>query len=63
MPITKANYNLPKHKGKVDKKIKDHLERKKFEEKSMQVRGATGSFMIFKEEGLEDVFVVEDLEE
>ena len=63
MPITKANYKLPEHKKNVDEKIKEHMERQKFEEESMRVRGATGSFMIFKEDGLEDVFVVEDLEE
>jgi len=28
----------------------------------MRVKGATGSFMIFQEDGLEDVFVVDDLE-
>ncbi len=64
MPLTKANYKLPEHKKKnIDKKTEEHLERKKFEDESMRARGATGSFMIFKEEGLEDVFVVDDLEE
>ena len=32
-----------------------------FEEKSIKVRDARGSFMIFQEDGLEDVFVVDDL--
>ena len=62
MPLTKANYKLPEHKTNVDEKIKKHLERKKFEDESIHARGATGSFMIFKEDGLEDVFVVDDLE-
>jgi hypothetical protein len=63
MPLTKANYKLPEQKKKnIDKKTEEHLERKKFEDESMRVRGATGSFMIFKEEGLEDVFVVDDLD-
>ncbi len=62
MPLTKANYKLPEHKINVDEKIKKHLERKKFEDESIRARGATGSFMIFKEDGLEDVFVVDNLE-
>jgi hypothetical protein len=61
MPITKSNYKLPEHKSKVDEKIRKHLERKKFEDESIRARGATGSFMIFREEGLEDVFVVDDI--
>jgi hypothetical protein len=61
MPITKANYKLPEHEINVNEKIKKHLERKKFEDESIRERGATGSFMIFREEGLEDVFVVDEL--
>ena len=61
MPITKANYKLPEHEINVNEKIKKHLERNKFEDESIRERGATGSFMIFREEGLEDVFVVDEL--
>lgn len=61
MPITKANYKLPEHEIKVNEKIEKYLERKKFEDESIRERGATGSFMIFREEGLEDVFVVDDI--
>ena len=63
MPVTKANYKLPEweqseHSCKDDEKV---LERKKFEESSLVERGAKGSFMIFREKGLEDVFVVDEL--
>jgi hypothetical protein len=62
MTITKANYKLPEKKHiEYDEKTKEKLARQKFEEKSIKARGATGSFMIFREEGLEDVFVVDDL--
>ena len=60
MPLTKANYKLPEHKKKEDKSD-DKEERRKFEEEAIRHRGAKGSFMIFREEGLEDVFVVDDL--
>ena len=61
MPVTRANYDLPKRdndssKNKDPKKSK----RAKFEENQIKKLGAKGSFMIFKEDGLEDVFVVED---
>ena len=62
MPLTKANYKLPeKPESPMDEKLKAKMERIKFEENSIKTRGATGSFMIFREEGLEDVFVVDDL--
>lgn len=62
MPITKANYKLPeKENQKHDPKLLEKMERRKFEEKSIKVRDARGSFMIFQEDGLEDVFVVDDL--
>jgi len=62
MTITKANYKLPEKKQiEYDEKTKEKLKRKKFEEESIKARGATGSFMIFREEGLEDAFVVDDI--
>lgn len=62
MTITKANYKIPNKKERVyDDKVAEKLEREKFEEDSIKERGATGSFMIFREKGLEDVFVIDDL--
>lgn len=63
MPITKANYNLPNWGKKEDAHgcDKKELNRKEFEEASLVERGAKGSFMIFREKGLEDVFVVDEL--
>ena len=63
MPITKANYNLPNWGKKEDPHEcdKKELDRKEFEETSIVERGAKGSFMIFREKGLEDVFVVDEL--
>jgi len=63
MPITKANYNLPKWKkeDELHECDKEELGRKEFEEASIVERGAKGSFMIFREKGLEDVFVVDEL--
>ena len=45
----------------VTKKEKEKLQRKEYEEKHIGLRGAKGSFMVFQEEGLEDVFVVDEL--
>lgn len=62
MPITKANYNLPKwEKDESDEHDKKELDRKEFEAASLVERGAKGSFMIFREKGLEDVFVADEL--
>ena len=62
MPLTKANYKLPEKKTtELDEKMKEKMERRAFEEESIRQRGATGSFMIFREEGLEDIFVVDEV--
>ena len=67
MPITKANYKLPEWGRDKEKKEPyvvfndEELCRKKFEEHSIVERGAKGSFVIFREKGLEDVFVVDEL--
>ena len=63
MPITKANYKLPDWGKKDDTHECDRneIDRKEFEETSILERGAKGSFMIFREKGLEDVFVVDEL--
>lgn len=62
MPITKANYNLPKReKTNTSKKRKKELDRLQYEEKNISTRKAKGSFMVFREKGLEDVFVADDL--
>mgnify|MGYP001174525120 FL=1 len=62
MVITKSNYKLPKREKKeIDAKMKKKLERREYEEKSIKIRGAQGSFVVFKEEGLEDVFVADEL--
>ena len=41
--------------------MKKKLERREYEEKSIKTRGAQGSFVVFQEEGLEDVFVADEL--
>lgn len=62
MPLTKSNYNLPeREKVEISDKIKKQQKRLEFENKSLQLKGAKGSFVVFREEGLEDVFVVDDL--
>ena len=42
-------------------KRKKELERLAYEEKNIQTRGAKGSFVVFRQKGLEDVFVSDDL--
>jgi hypothetical protein len=62
MGLTKANYDLPKREEiEVSEKVKQQQKRLEFENKSMQLKGAKGSFVVFREKGLEDVFVVDDL--
>ena len=62
MPLTKANYNLPKREEKqLTKEEEKKQKRQEYEQKSIKIRGAKGSFVVFREEGLEDVFVVDDL--
>ena len=62
MPITKSNYDLPeRNEVEVSEKIKKQQKRLEFENKSLELKGAKGSFVVFREEGLEDVFVVDDL--
>ena len=62
MPITKANYKLPKRKkAKLSKEQKRKLRRLEYEEKNISIGGAKGSFVVFREEGLEDVFVMDEL--
>jgi hypothetical protein len=62
MALTKSNYKLPERKKpEISEKRKKELERLKYEEKNIATRGAKGSFVVFHEEGLEDVFVADDL--
>ena len=62
MALTKANYKLPKRKKvKISEKLKKQQKRLEFENKNLALKGAKGSFVVFREEGLEDVFVVDDL--
>jgi hypothetical protein len=62
MPLTKSNYDLPKsEESEQSKEMKDKQKRKEFEEANIALRGAKGSFVVFREKGLEDVFVVDDL--
>lgn len=62
MPITKSNYKLPERKKlEISKEKKEKLKRIEYEEKNIALRGAKGSFVVFREEGLEDVFVVDEL--
>jgi len=62
MGITKSNYKLPeRNKIEVSEKRKKELERLEYEEKNIAIRGAKGSFVVFREKGLEDVFVSDEL--
>ena len=62
MAITKSNYNLPKREEKeISEAKKKKQKRLEYEEKSIKARGAKGSFVVFREEGLEDVFVADEL--
>lgn len=62
MPLTKSNYELPKRKKvKYTKKTKEKMDRYQYEEKNIATRGAKGSFMVFREDGLEDLFLVDEL--
>ena len=61
MPLTKAKYKLPKHKKAKSKKTKRQQKRLDLENKRLSLREAKGSFVVFREKGLEDVFVVDDL--
>tara|TARA_B100000929_G_C15477685_1_gene410069 strand:- start:1040 stop:1279 length:240 start_codon:yes stop_codon:yes gene_type:complete len=61
MPLTKASYKLPKRNKSADKKSKKKQRRLELENKRLALRAAQGSFVVFREKGLEDVFVVDDL--
>jgi ABC-type sulfate transport system substrate-binding protein len=62
MPLTKANYKLPKHrKNKISDKLKKQRKRLEFENANLALKGAKGSFVVFREKGLEDVFVADEL--
>ena len=61
MPLTKANYNLPKRKKVEDEKRKKREKRLAEERRRLSQRGGQGSFVVFREKGLEDVFVADDL--
>ena len=61
MPITKANYKLPKHKKAKSKKTKKRQQRLEEERRRLSQRAGQGSFVVFREKGLEDVFVADDL--
>ena len=62
LPITKANYKLPaRKKVKLSEKLKKQQKRLEFENRSYDLKGFKGSFVVFREKGLEDVFVVDDL--
>ena len=62
MPLTKANYKLPTRKKiKLSEKLKKQQKRLDFENTSYALKGFKGSFVVFREKGLEDVFVVDDL--
>ena len=61
MPITKSNYKLPQRKKSNDKETKKKQKRLESENKRLALRAAKGSFVVFREKGLEDVFVVDDL--
>ena len=61
MTITKSNYKLPQRKKSNDKKAKKKQKRLELENKRLALRAAKGSFVVFREKGLEDVFVVDDL--
>ena len=62
MTLIKSNYKQPKRKKiKRSKEMEEKIKRLEYEEKNIATRGAKGSFMVFREEGLEDVFVVDEL--
>ena len=61
MPLTKANYELPKLRKSNDKELKKKQRRLDLEIKRLSLIEAKGSFVVFREEGLEDVFVSDDL--
>ena len=62
MALTKANYKLPKRKKvKISENLKRQQNRLEFENKNLALKGAKGSFVVFREKGLEDVFVADDL--
>ena len=62
MPLTKANYKLPQRKEvEISEKLKKQQKRLEFENKNLALKGAKGSFVVFREKGLEDIFVVDDL--
>jgi len=62
MPLTKANYKLPKNKKtKISEKLKKQQKRLEFERANLTLKKARGSFVVFREEGLEDVFVADEL--
>lgn len=62
MPLTKANYKLPQRKEvEISEKLKKQQKRLEFENKSLALKGAKGSFVVFREKGLEDIFVVDDI--
>ena len=62
MALTKANYKLPTRKKiKLSEKLKKQQKRLEFENRSYNLKGFKGSFVVFREKGLEDVFVVDDL--
>ena len=59
MVLTKANYKLPKRKKvKMSDKLKKQQKRLEFENKNLALKGAKGSFVVFREEGLEDVLLL-----
>ena len=61
MPLTKANYKLPERKKSNDTETKNKQKRLDLENKRLSLREAKGSFVVFREKGLEDVFVVDEL--
>ena len=62
MALTKANYKLPKRKKvKISEKLKRQQKRLEFENKNLALKGAKGSLDVFREKGLEDDFVADDL--
>tara|TARA_B100001167_G_C16742213_1_gene291624 strand:- start:632 stop:835 length:204 start_codon:yes stop_codon:yes gene_type:complete len=62
LALTKANYKLPaRKKVKLSKKLKKQQKRIEFENASYALKGFKGSFVVFREKGLENIFVVDDL--
>ena len=61
MPLTKANYKLPERKKSNETKAKVKQKRLDLENKRLSLREAKGSFVVFREKGLEDVFIVDEL--